>query len=138
MCAYSRLTLCAPGSVPAVTLTSNSSSGDNRGTVVGAVADSVVAGRWLWTSGRLAEAHLGVSSGDGMRTGTSGWISWDVQAANAAPSLLMWQQRQARQAVGQGMGQGSRQGLGQGLGQGIGGQGLEAVGMTAVLSGLYR
>ena len=132
MRAYSRLSLCGPGTVPAVTLAADPSSGDNRGTAVGtpvgsAVADSVVGGRWLWTSGRLAETHLGVFSGEDIRAGASGWISWDVQAANAAPSLLLWQQRQAQggQAVGRELGLGP-------------GQGLEAVGVTAVLSGLYR
>ena len=83
----------------------------------------MVGGRWLWTSGRLAAEHLGVRAGEGV-SGASGWVSWDLQAANAAPSLLLWQQRQAPERQLQA--------------RAVAGQGLEAVGVTAVLPGLYR
>jgi len=114
--AYSRLSLAAPGAAPPAGRTDAFAHG----------GDSVVAGRWLWTSGRLVADPSGSGGGeppvwvgggaDGAR-GASGWVRWDVQAACAAPALLLWAQPLQRVREGA----------------------LDsAVTVTAVLPGLYR
>ena len=119
MRAYSRLSLAAPGAVP--NLGARGEQGVNMG-------DSVVAGRWLWTSGRLVADPGGGGGGslewcEGAEArGASGWVRWDVQAACAAPALLLWAQPPPPQRAMR-----AREGLGDG-----------AVTVTAVLPGLYR
>ena len=48
--AYSRLSLAAPGAVPALLGVGGGAGGGGGG----GVGESLVSGRWLWTSGRLA------------------------------------------------------------------------------------